>query len=56
MFKFVNEDNLRADFAKIYDAVEMKDAYDVAECKRHSLEANDVMLGSKAMIEFTIAI
>ena len=30
--------------------------HDVAERRRHSLEASDVKLGSKAMVEFTIAI
>ena len=56
VFKFVNKDNLEADFAEIFDAAKMKDVYDVAERRRHSLEASDVKLGSKAMVEFTIAI
>ena len=34
----------------------MKNIYDVAERRRYSLEANDVRLGSKVMVEFTIAI
>ena len=56
VFKFVNKDNLEVDFTEIFDAAKMKDVYDVAERRRHSLEASDVKLGSKAMVEFTIAI
>ena len=56
VFKFVNKDNLKEDFADIYDAAKTKDIYNVAERRRHSLEANDVRLGSKVIVEFTIAI
>ena len=56
VFKFVNKDNLEVDFADIYDAAKMKDIYDVAERRCHSLEANGVRPGSKVIVEFTIAI
>jgi hypothetical protein len=56
VFKFVNKDNLKVDFAEIFDAAEMDDIYNVAERRRHSLGANEVRLGSRVMVEFTIAI
>ena len=52
----MNKDNLKVDFAEIFDAAEMDDIYNVAERRRHSLGANDVRLGSRVMVEFTIAI
>jgi len=56
VFKFVNKDNLKFDFAEIFDATETSNIYDVAERRRHSLEAKEVRLGSRAIVEFTIAI
>ena len=56
VFKFVNKDNLKVDFAEIFNAAEMKNAYDLDERRHHSLEAQDVRLGSRVMVEFTIAI
>jgi len=56
VFKFINKDNLKVDFAKIFDTANMKDIYDVAERRCYSLEANEVRLGSKVMVEFMIAI
>ena len=56
VFKFVNKNDLQIDFAEIFDAAKMKDIYDVDERQRHSLEAQEVKLGSRVMIEFTVAI
>ena len=56
VFKFVNKDNLKVDFAEIFNAAEMNNAYDLDERRRHSLEAHNVRLGSRVMVEFTIAI
>lgn len=56
VFKFVNKNNLKVDFTEIFNATKMKDIYDVAERRRHSLDADEVRLGSIAMVEFTIAI
>jgi hypothetical protein len=46
VFKFFNKDNLKVDFTEIFDAVKLKNIYDVAERRRHSLEADEVRLGS----------
>ena len=56
VFKFVNKDNLKVDFAEIFDATEMKDIYDLDERRCHPLEAQEVRLGSRVMVEFTVAI
>jgi hypothetical protein len=56
VFKFVNKDDLQVDFAEIFDAAKMKDIYDVDERQRHSLEAQEVKLGSRVMVEFIVAI
>ena len=56
VFKFVNKDNLKVDFAEIFDAAKMKDIYNIEERRRHSLEATEVRLGSRVMVEFTVAI
>ena len=53
---FINKDNLKANFAEIYDVAKMKDIYDMGEHRHHSPEANNVTLSSKVTIEFTIAI
>jgi hypothetical protein len=56
VFKFVNKENLKADFGEIFNAAEMGDIYDVADRRRRSLDVKEVRLGSQVMVEFTIAI
>ena len=56
VFKFVNKENLEDEFGEIFDAGQMEDIYNVVERRNHSLEATEVKLGSRVMVEFTIAI
>ena len=56
IFKFINKDNLKIDFAEIFDIAEMNDIYDVNERWRHSLETQKMRLSTWMMIEFTITI
>ena len=56
VFKMVNKENLAADFEFIWNAAEMEDIHDIEERKLHSLGVSDVKLGSKALVEFTIAL
>ena len=44
------------DFGEIFDTGQMEDIYNVVERTHHSLEAAEVRLGSRVMVEFTIAI
>ena len=56
VFKFVNKENLEDKFGEIFDAGQMEDIYNVVERGHHSVEATEVKLGSRVMVEFTIAI
>ena len=55
VFKFVNKENLEVDLEDIFDAGQMEDIHNVVERGQHSLEVKDVRLGSRVMVEFTIA-